>query len=225
MSEGERQTKRIFCNYCNCDTNHIRRASYLRHRVVEEDGEVHETGDVLTSIWSCAGCDEETFEWLYRPAGDPEHEARYFPTRSKDLGEQIEPKHFMKLDSELSRLYKEVVTCFNRDCLLLCTIGLRALIERVCADKGLEGKLKPKIDGLIKFVPNVNIIQALHDFRFAGNEAAHRLDALNTDDARLAIEIMEDLLNFLYELDYKALKVRSRSGRAAFDSAKPGPVQ
>jgi Domain of unknown function (DUF4145) len=99
------------------------------------------------------------------------------------------------------------------------------LIEGVCADKRVEGNLEHKIDGLIKFVPNLNLIQALHNFRFAGNEAAHRLGALKADDARLAIEVMEDLLNFLYELDYKALRVRSQSKRAGFDSAKPGPVQ
>lgn len=31
-----------------------------------------------------AGCDEETFEWLYRPADNPEEEPRYFPPRSLD---------------------------------------------------------------------------------------------------------------------------------------------
>jgi hypothetical protein len=37
-----------------------------------------------------------------------------------------------------------------------------------------------------------------------GNEAAHELNSLPQDELRLAIEICEDLLNYLYELDYKA---------------------
>jgi hypothetical protein len=48
------------------------------------------------------------------------------------------------------------------------------------------------------------VIEALHNFRFAGNAAAHELDPLSREDAEMAIGIIEDLLNFLYDLDYKA---------------------
>ena len=44
-----------------------------------------------------------------------------------------------------------------------------------------------------------------------GNQAVHQLEAPNPNDARLAIEVMEDLLNFLYELDYKASRLRKSS--------------
>jgi hypothetical protein len=147
----------------------------------------------------------------------------YFPTREK---ESIQRKHFRNLKSELSLLYWEVVTCFNSDCLLLCTIGLRALIEGVCKDKGVAGRdLKDRISGLIKFLPSLNLIEALHDFRLAGNDAVHELQALTRDDARASIEVMEDLLNFLYDLDYKASQIRNSSKRAAFKSTTPGSVQ
>ena len=62
------------------------------------------------------------------------------------------------------------------------------------------------------------VIEALHKFRFAGNAAAHDLDPLNREDAEVAIGIIEDLLNFLDELDYKASQVRSASNRGSTKS-------
>jgi len=78
----------------------------------------------------------------------------------------------------------------------------RALLEGICAQKGVEGRtLYNKIDGLKQHLP-ANIVDSLHHFRFIGNEAAHELQAPSEAELRLAIEMTEDLLNFLYELIY-----------------------
>jgi Domain of unknown function (DUF4145) len=93
---------------------------------------------------------------------------------------------------------------------------LRVLLEAICAEKSvLGGNLEQKIQALAQFIPNESLLQALHAFRFAGNAAAHELEALSQDDARTAIAVMEDLLNFLYELDYKASLMRYAEGRPA----------
>ena len=39
--------------------------------------------------------------------------------------------------------------------------------------------------------------------------------SLSQEDARIAIVVMEDLLNFLYDLDYKASLMRYAEGRPA----------
>jgi hypothetical protein len=52
-----------------------------------------------------------------------------------------------------------------------------------------------------------NIVTNLHTFRFMGNIAVHELTPPKRQDLLLAIEISEDLLNFLYELDYKAVRL------------------
>lgn len=75
--------------------------------------------------------------------------------------------------------------------------------------------MEQKIQALARFIPNESLLQALHAFRFAGNAAAHELEALRQDDARTAIEVMEGVLNFLYELDYKASMMRYAEGRPA----------
>jgi hypothetical protein len=223
LSSDGQERKKLFCNWCRVDTNHLLRGRYsmLRNDYPEEkDGGVHEH---RYSLCSCAGCEEATLEWEVAYPEREESEDKwqeidntFFPPRSRDLGvlAQHTPKQFQQLNSNLGKLYSEVVGSLNRNCLLVVSIGLRALIEGVCKDKGLtEGNLERKIDGLIKFLPSVNVIQALHSFRFAGNSAAHDLEPMSLEDAGKAIDVIEDLLNFLYDLDYKASQIRIASNK------------
>jgi len=232
MAEENKETTGIYCNWCKRHTTHILRARNHRPRLVGE-GQVEEGGqpaDIITSIWTCAGCDSATFEerWIYAEDGDMG--SRYYPPRSDDIPEEsndrIEPKQFRQLKPELTQLYEEVIRSFNGNCLLLCSIGLRALVEGTCKDKDVKGKdLKERIDNLLRLVPNLNIIHALHAFRFEGNDAAHELRPLAKDNARLFIEFIEDVLKLFYELDDKAMQVTSVSPRAAFLAAKPKSIQ
>ena len=223
LSEGRQEGKKVFCNWCNVETNHVLRARYSMLRndyPQEEGGGVHEH---RYSFWSCAGCEEATLEWEVAYPEQEESDEKwqemrntFFPPRSRDLGVLVQhtPKRFQQLNSNLGKLYREVVDSLNRNCLLVVSIGLRALIEGVCKDKGLtDGNLERKIDGLIKFLPSVNLIQALHSFRFAGNSAAHDLEPMSLEDAEKAIEVIEALLNFLYDLDYKASQIRIASNK------------
>jgi hypothetical protein len=91
----------------------------------------------------------------------------------------------------------ELATCLNQECPVLSTIGLRALIEGICVDKGIpQGKLEQMIDDLHKFLPSLNLIDALQTFRVTGNDAAHRLEALTREEARAAFDVVEAILNF-----------------------------
>ena len=103
--------------------------------------------------------------------------------------------------------------CFNSHNYLLCTAGLRALLEGVCADKGItsgpnkEGKivknLEGKINGLIDLVP-MGIVENLHSLRFLGNQALHELEKPEEPELKLALQVLEDILNIVYDLDYRA---------------------
>jgi hypothetical protein len=130
----------------------------------------------------------------------------YHPARSQH---ELGVKHYTKLKSKLASLYAEAITCYNGKALILCAAGLRALLEGICQDKRIKGRnLKTKIEGLKVLLPNKNIIRNLHHFRFMGNEAVHELAAPKRTELALAISVIEDLLNFLYELDYKASQLR-----------------
>ncbi|MBK6430971.1 DUF4145 domain-containing protein [Candidatus Amarolinea dominans] len=203
------KTKSIFCNSCKRETNHICIAD---HYHVDQDDDIPEEGEVTGfRLLICAGCENGTLEEYFAIypldedgevlADTIEYEARYYPDRGYL---QIETKQFKRLPPKLDGIYREVLRAFNNDMGVLCAIGIRALIEGIVADREIEnGNLEKKIESLSGLLPK-NIVSNLHSIRFMGNEAAHELSAPARDELRLAIEICEDLLNYLYDLDYKA---------------------
>jgi hypothetical protein len=197
------KAKRIYCNRCKDDTNHILRGSHQR-MFTSDDGEYWE--DLNSGLWTCAGCDTGTLEFAWTSVGMYDgdkyvYEYTYQPPRAT---QDLAPKVFRQLPKPLIAIYQEIVKAYNNRLHLLCAAGLRALIEGICSNKNVQGPtLEKKIDGLESILPK-NIVQHLHGFRFMGNEAVHELDAPKRESLRIAIEVSEDLLNFLYELDYKA---------------------
>jgi hypothetical protein len=194
------QKKILFCNHCKTETNHYCHSEHLRHRDMFDTFWVEER----FRLWVCAGCENATLEITHDDAfvhGDKDLYTELFPKREEF---DVRGKSFKTLPNKLNKIYRETIQAFNNGLKLLCAVGLRALIEGICDDKGIEGKnLEAKIDNLTSILPN-NIVTNLHNFRFIGNTAIHELTPPENDTLRLAIEIVEDLLNFIYELDYKA---------------------
>jgi hypothetical protein len=207
---------RIYCNACRRRTVHT--LKFTHHALDGDPAEDQYFEEWTDSLWVCCGCETATLVHRWKMAGAegkedaPQPEVDIYPPRSDGT---VQPKYFVKLPSKLTKLYRETAEAFNSDCMMLCTIGLRALIDGVCKDKGIEAEnMEKRIDGLLKFIPNQTLIDSLHGFRFAGNDAAHDLEAMYPTDAAHAIEVMEDLLNFLYDFDYKAASVKDASKRA-----------
>jgi len=190
----------IFCNFCRRETTHICKGESYREYA---DGSER----IGYRFFVCAGCGhgvlEQTFtaDWMENFDGSPRWEYEYFPPRTFTF---FEPKQFKHLPEKLNDIYREVLRAINNETLILCAIGIRTLLEGICADKKIEGRsLEIKINKMSDLLPQ-NIISNLHSIRFLGNEAAHELTSPRLSELSLAIEICEDLLNFLYELDYKA---------------------
>jgi hypothetical protein len=219
---------RVYCNTCKQETNHELKGE---HSSSWTDNEGAGFGETLTyRLLVCMGCERgvlqheysnsEMFYW--NDATDRAEEfsdISYFPERSQH---DLVPKPYAKLKPTLAALYKEAITCYNQKSLILCAAGLRALLEGICQDKKIKGKnLKIKIEGLKSLLPNKNIIRNLHHFRFMGNEAVHELAAPKQTELTLAISVIEDLLNFLYELDYKASQLRELRKNRRAKAPKP----
>ena len=194
--------KKIHCNTCKVDTHHQLKA---KHRGTHVD-EYGISEDLFSRFWICRGCDTATLETIYihMTMSDGEKLCEFSPKREFS-DSHLTPKHFFKLNKKLEQIYKEIIQSFNNDAGILCTIGLRALLEGICADKGVkvERNLRASIDGLKEYLP-LNIVKNLRGFGFMGNKAAHELDSPERYELLLAIDIVEDLLNFLYELEYKS---------------------
>jgi hypothetical protein len=202
-SENRPQKKRLFCNQCKTITNHVLKGSHHKEDNEEQFANWWEESNFF--FWICAGCDSAVLEEDYTNAAldqeDEKHELHVFPKPSLF---HLQEKHFVKLPPKLKTIYHETIQAFNEELHILTSAGLRALIEGICSDKQISGRnLKERIDHLNTLLPQ-NIVTNLHSFRFIGNEAVHELEVPNTYDLRLAIEVSEDLLNFLYELNYKS---------------------
>jgi hypothetical protein len=217
---SEQRTK-IHCNHCGQHTWHALKAEDT-HSGTDTFFPVDGEGPGLEvqvedgfEVWRCLGCESGVFrEWWSVDGEYPEE--KFYPPRT--LG-RIRPKKFRKLGPKLNPIYREVVDAFNAGSPILCAGGLRALLEGICNERGIGGSsLQDKIDGLNQFVP-ANIAKNLHGFRFLGNQALHQLDIPDREDLGLAIEIVEDVMNVVYELDYKSGRLMQRLQERKQDKA------
>ena len=152
-----------------------------------------------------------------------------YPQRSKDI---LNAKDFYSAPRNLRAIYKEVVNCFNGDSPVMCAAGLRATIEGLCAENGVtDGPVKvTKIDGTIEVKRKDNLegkisglcekgiltersADILHEHRYLGNSAVHELSRPAENDLRLAIEIVEHVLESLYEIPEKADVLRANRAK------------
>lgn len=219
-AELKGDTRRLYCNHCKCETNHVMRGEHCRRDDEVEGSHLVFFEEYVHRLWICAGCDTGTLEEAWTCSGQCDHEgkqiyeSRYYPSRASD---HLLARRYKQLPENLGRIYVECIESFNTGLRLLCAAGLRALIEGICQDKNLSGRnLEIKINSLNALLPE-NIVESLHVFRFMGNEAMHELAPSSGETLRVAIEVCEDLLNFLYELDYKAQQLPRKKKEDQFN--------
>jgi hypothetical protein len=188
-------------------------------------------------VIKCGGCD--AFSFRHR---NWHSESQDVNTDDDGVTEKIYPEHgaewiavkrFQSVPRQLRELYGEIVTSFNHDCPTLCAAGLRALLEGICASKNVtkgqvpcigkggipSTKVSDQLDGKIAGLHQQRILseahaKTLHEFRFLGNDAVHKLATPPHDELRRAIEIMEHLLEHVYEIPHKSLQLEeSRQAR------------
>lgn len=207
--------KKFFCRKCKTITNHTLEATHKRYGSEDESGWWEEEE---FNFWVCAGCETGLLEDRYSDitmfSEDGVHFFETIGIFPPSSNQTLPLKRFKKLPERLAVIYRESIMAFNADLDILCAAGLRALIEGICADKGITGRtLEKMIDNLEAYLPP-NIVSNLHGFRFIANDALHELNTPRKYDLRLAIEVSEDLLNFLYDLDYKASQLPKPRSRA-----------
>lgn len=106
----------------------------------------------------------------------------------------------------ISRVYFQTLKALSERAFVLASIGLRACIEAVCNHLELSGtNLERRIDQLFKagHVSNGDK-KRLHAIRFLGNDAAHEIKEPKPGDIRIALEIVEHLLNTVFILESRA---------------------
>ena len=199
----------FFCNACRQGTNHELVYRYSRIEDLSDEESGHETYTLNFETWKCRGCDAVTFrhhkinDFIADVSSDAgfhyDDEEKLYPRRARHIA-----KYFFDIPQKLRQIYNETVDCFNAENRLLCGAGIRATIEGICSSKGISGgNLKEKLDALSEFIPK-GIVSNLHGLRFLGNDIVHELKVPKDEDLELALEIVEDMLNVLYNLDYRS---------------------
>ena len=224
-----------FCYNCNNITNHIVKTSY------KLDSEEYEFGEWSISRYSsfqviqCQGCESLSFRNEIYNSEDMEFddsgvncEGKFsiiYPSRSVN---DLTVKSFShNIPSELNLIYKQTIDCINNESYLLAAAGLRVLIEGLCASLGIEyvkrinkkGKefkkkdLEGKIEGLHeKGFLTKNNASILHKLRFLGNVAVHELVIASKKELVLAVQIIENALETIYEIPSKGRILKFHRG-------------
>jgi hypothetical protein len=156
-------------------------------------------------ILRCCGCDLLSFRLLRRPFEfqDKRDKAEEDIYPERDLKKRNN-RYFFYLPRGVQNLYQETLAAYDRDLVLLSTVGLRALIEAIVADnideKEYGQNLESKINALAKYFkePTIN---TLHDFRIMGNKAIHAQITPNHLDVHRALNIVESIMEFFYGID------------------------
>ncbi len=215
---------KVLCKRCRRTTKHTVIHEVRESYTPENHSEMQiDYADATWQIIRCNGCDEVSFREFWTTSEDPEGTEEIYPLRSAD---SLQPKAFLNVPAEIVRIYRETIDAYNVDAATLCAVGVRAIVEAICADRGIAngpvkqkkgGKevivrktnLEGKIEGLReKGFVTVDHATVLHESRLFGNEAAHELERPGRKTLKSAVEMMEHTLENMYELTVKARSLR-----------------
>jgi hypothetical protein len=218
---------KVICRRCKIETNHLVLVS------IEENGS-EEFGEEDYFHWNssyqiirCNGCDDISFriETINSEMFDNEPEEMVYPERSEKT---IPSKNFLELPNNIDKLYQETINCYNANILTLCGVGIRALVEAICLEKNIvdgevekkdsngnaicikrENNLEGKINGLFeKGILTKENATILHNHRILGNEAVHKMSTPKEEILKIAINIIESILESIYEIPYKGMRLK-----------------
>jgi len=215
----------IDCTECQRPTKH----DVLHSKDVRWDSEEAGIlgGDEYKTL-ECRGCgtislateswnSEETYD-----DGSPIIRRTLFPSRT--VRKPMESHYY--LPTKVRNVYEETLTALSNRAPILAAIGIRAVVEAVCKDKGCtERNLEKNIELLVK-KGHLASDQAdfLHLQRFMGNTAAHEIEPPEQGELTAALDIAENLLANLYVLPELAEKMKRSQKQLAARKTKSGKV-
>ncbi|KGO94294.1 DUF4145 domain-containing protein [Flavobacterium subsaxonicum] len=184
----------------------------------------------IYQIIECQGCGAISFRSEDSNSEDYDEDGVHFqnvliyPKRTSDTWEI---KSFFNVPNNLRRIYRETIDCYNNDNLILCGAGIRGLVEGLCKENNIiDGEIeikkndgsiiKRRIDNLQGKINGLyengkltkDNAEILHEHRFLGNKAIHELQPPSKEELDLALEIIENIFNTLYEIPQKGMQLK-----------------
>jgi len=225
MSEESTPTGLIDCTRCHRATNH----DVLYSKKVgghDEEGDIH-WGEEYQTV-QCRGCGTISFTVESWNSEDTDPDGKLTPTLllypSRTIRKPMESHYY--LPYKVRGVYAETLTAISNKAPILAAIGIRAIVEAVCKDKGCtEDKLEKNIDLLVtKGHLAADQADFLHLQRFMGNNAAHETTPPEQTELGAALDIAENLLTNLYVLPMLAEKMEKSQTQLAARNTRLGKL-
>jgi uncharacterized protein DUF4145 len=217
---------KAYCAECKKETNHNLLVENSRKEYVNDDPN-EAWGEYRWAVYECMGCNHVTFLKEDYYSEDIEYDEDdnmvfepyrtvFYPSEISIDKELLVQQTYLNIPNDINNLYVEIIKAYNSKSYVLVAIGIRTLLEAILNEKKTSGdKLYEKINNA-QFIPS-NIRENLHAFRFIGNAATHELDIPDKYDLIQSIEIIQDILNISYSLDYKSTllfnKIKGRKSK------------
>lgn len=203
-------TKSIWsdCRACGRSTRH----EILFQHIEDSTPEIYHERETWQVV-RCLGCDTAGFRKRYDDfenvwedhEGNVQHESE-ITAYPRVIRNHKKLRSLYYVPELIRRAYTQTLSAYSEHAFVLASIGLRATIEAVCNQLNLTGSsLEKRIDQLYKggYVSNGDK-KLLHAIRFLGNDAAHEIKEPKESELRVALEIVEHLLNSVFILEKKA---------------------
>ncbi len=117
--------------------------------------------------------------------------------------DDLELPALTNIPNTISYIVTEVYVAYIQQMYILCSIGLRIIVEAICDEKAINGKnLADKIDTLrASSIISDSQSKVLQKIRLIGNKAAHEITALDQELLREGIKIINSILYSIFEIE------------------------
>jgi len=206
-NQTQNHEHRLPCEKCHVKT---------RHKVLQSVDLSGEEEDWGYHYWEsyqvvqCQGCDSLSFRQSLANSEDTiddEETGESFPQTTENLyPSRVAGRHKLRrlyaLPPNVSRIYSETHAALCNSQPVLTGVGVRALVETVCNEKAATGgDLKERINNLVtKGVLTTTDADILHKMRVLGNKAAHEVEPHSEETLKVAMDVIEHLLDAVYIL-------------------------
>ncbi len=201
------------CSFCEVGgtqsatkTNHHR----LFSKTIEGSEDIPDYGDIywtnMYELLECAGCESVTLRHTYYFQDTDETTIRTYPPRIA----RRRPRWMNKLPKPMREMLRQAYVALDSNCPALTTMGARAVLDMLLVEQvgdvgGFGKKLKALEESGVVGQKNRLILETALD---AGSAAAHRGHQAAADDVNAVMDILENLLQAVYQLDSLADRLR-----------------
>lgn len=222
---------KAICRSCKGETNHQILQTEIHSGKVpfEHHPEDMYWWETKYQIIECLGCNLKAFRTENR--NSEEHDFNelfvHIDLYPKWEADNLQHKLYFAAPAVIQKIYKEIIIAYNSNLEILCAAGARSLIEGICKTKNIKkgkityeddngiiqtkssGSLGGKINGLAEkgIISKKNAV-ALQEHKFLGNIALHELEVPSKKSLRLSIEILQNILDSLYEVPIKVKTIQ-----------------